>query len=747
MFFPAKFTLKMTSIRSRLMWLVTLSLVPVALVLIHSALENRRITGEQAVGNMATFVELIHSDFEDAVYASSQLLTSLALTPNAWLTKTPQCNQQLAELSRQFASYSNIFSVNAEGKIICTATGIDTTVNLLDRDYIEGAISGGVVTIGQPVEGRVSGERVIPIALPLFFMGEIVGAIGVSINLSQFLHFNVQSHGLNSQNLGNVTTTLWQPDGTVLARAPDPLSLTGQQARDSELFQTLIDNLESHRTIEVRGLDNESRWYAFDEIGTDETRILLSVGLPTAELFAEVDAVFMRTMWVLALVSLLVIIAAWFIGEIAVRRPVSRLALLAEQVSKGQRGVRVGEVHGATELRTLAKNFDLMVSHLENYEREQSNNQQALTQAKQSLELKVQERTLALKSATQDAIERTKLLERQRLEIIIMNELTDMLQSCHTLDESWPIVGRSLTRLFDDIQGTIYTYRDSGNALMHGVSWGAQSVERQDGFSPEDCWSLRLGREWLFDPDGLHPRCHHIADSDYGAYICIPMLADGKTLGVMHIRLPIDERKDIFIDLAESTAARLALALSNIKLRQTLRNLSVRDVLTGLYNRRFVDEVFEHEIARCRRNQKPLSVLMIDVDHFKRFNDNFGHDAGDVVLRAVGGLLKEQFRKTDLPCRLGGEEFLVILPECDNAAAFKVAEQLLLSISKLILFHQGKALDAVTASIGVASWPNPFQDESLLVGAADAALYAAKHAGRNQVHSASIKEVTETPKL
>lgn len=180
------------------------------------------------------------------------------------------------------------------------------------------------------------------------------------------------------------------------------------------------------------------------------------------------------------------------------------------------------------------------------------------------------------------------------------------------------------------------------------------------------------------------------------------------------------------------------MALSNIKLRQTLRNLSVRDVLTGLYNRRFVDEVFEHEVVRCRRNSKPLSVLMIDIDHFKRFNDSFGHDAGDVVLRSVSALFKDHFRKTDLPCRLGGEEFLVILPECDGEAAFKIAEQLRLKITELVLFHQGKALDAVTASIGVASWPEPFSDEGLLVSAADAALYAAKHAGRNQVHMADL---------
>lgn len=569
--------------------------------------------------------------------------------------------------------------------------------------------------------------------------GQIIGAIGVSIGLTQFLKHNPKNHGQGSESLGNITATLWRPDGTVLARAPDPLLLTGQDARESDLFKTLINNLSSRQTIEVKGLDNQPRWYAFTQIGTGESAILLSVGLPTAELFAEVDQIYWRTLAIWALVSLLVLIAAWFIGEIAVRRPVSRLAHLAEQVSEGQRGVRVGQIFGANELKMLAKNFDKMIAHLENYEHEQAASQHELTQAKHSLELKVLERTVALENASQAAINRASLLEKQRRDIAIMNELTDMLQSCHTLDESWPIIGRSLAALFENTAGTIYTYRDSGNALVRGVHWGHSVIQHTDSFSPEDCWALRLGRSWLYETASRHPACDHVSNQPANSYVCVPMLADGKTLGVLHIELPAQpELQQSLVDLAQSTAGRLALALSNIKLRQTLRNLSMRDVLTGLYNRRFVDEVFEHEIARCRRSKKPLSVLMIDVDHFKRFNDSYGHEAGDAVLKAMGGLLQQHFRKTDLPCRLGGEEFLVILPECDAESATAIAEALRQKVSELVLFHQGKSLDTITTSIGVASWPTPFADENLLINAADAALYAAKNAGRDQVRQAQL---------
>lgn len=251
-----KFFPQMTSIRSRLVLLVLLSLVPVALVLIYSALENRRITGEQAVDNLANIVELIHSDFEDAINASSQLLTSLALTPEKWLETSTECNQQLATLNKQFASYSNIYSVDINGQVICSAINQTTTINLQDRRYIKDTLESAAIVVGHPVEGRFSDQKVIPIALPLCSAeGEIVGALALSINLTQFLTQNIQTHAINSKSLNNVTATLWQTDGTVLVRSPDPLSMNGQQARESELFQTLESNITSRRTMEVRGLD------------------------------------------------------------------------------------------------------------------------------------------------------------------------------------------------------------------------------------------------------------------------------------------------------------------------------------------------------------------------------------------------------------------------------------------------------------------------------------------------------------
>jgi len=732
---------RFNGVRSRLIIIVLLCLLPVALIMAHSTLENRRITSEQAVERLSTVVELIENEVEDAIAASVKVLTSLSLSPASWLTASQDCHRQLARLTHQYAEYSNIFSISTEGKVICSGNPMEGQIDLTDRLYIQQALAGQSPAIGQATRGRVTEEMIIPIAVPMYDAdGRLQGAIGVSIQLSQLLQktaFNVR----RSNTLNQTTATLWRADGTVLARSPDTLDLSGEDARESELFQTLIRAVGVDSNVKVVGLDQLPRQYAFARIGKGEAALLLTAGLPTADLFAEVDEIYYQTIFILIFVSLLVLVLAWIFGESAVRRPIRRIADLAAMVAQGKHDVRAGPMTGASELKQLARNFDQMVIHLANYEQEQNAAQLALNQAKDQLELKVQERTLALESAHLAATEKAETLELQRRENIILNELTDMLQSVQTLEESWPVISRSLERLFAECSGAIYMYRESGNALERSVSWGNPEVDLFESFAPEDCWSLRLGRQWFHDEAERQPVCQHITAENHGNYLCLPMSADGKTLGVLHMRLNNTEIDQVQ-EHAHSVTARLALALSNVKLRQSLRTLSMRDALTGLYNRRFVEEVFEHEVSRCERGVKPLAIMMIDIDHFKRFNDTFGHEAGDSVLRAIGSVLKTHFRKTDLPCRLGGEEFLVILPECDQQASMTLAEALRQKVEQLEPHHQGKSLGNITISIGVANWPKPEADQTVLIAAADAALYQVKHSGRNQVMNSGDKKQT-----
>ncbi|MGM9320599.1 GGDEF domain-containing protein [Deinococcus aquaticus] len=185
--------------------------------------------------------------------------------------------------------------------------------------------------------------------------------------------------------------------------------------------------------------------------------------------------------------------------------------------------------------------------------------------------------------------------------------------------------------------------------------------------------------------------------------------------------------------MARRFADRLSIALANLRLQETLKHQSVRDALTGLFNRRYMEETGGRELARAQRHGQPVSVLMLDVDHFKRFNDVHGHAIGDAVLRRLGSVLSRQFREEDIACRYGGEEFLVLLPGCTADAALERAEVLRQAVGSLPVAAPDTEGLTVTVSVGIAATVRGSGVLSDLIAQADQALYAAKRAGRNRV--------------
>jgi diguanylate cyclase (GGDEF)-like protein len=175
------------------------------------------------------------------------------------------------------------------------------------------------------------------------------------------------------------------------------------------------------------------------------------------------------------------------------------------------------------------------------------------------------------------------------------------------------------------------------------------------------------------------------------------------------------------------------LSLSNLELRETLSKQAMRDQLTTLFNRHYLAETLPREIYRAQRNHMTLCLSMLDIDHFKVFNDAYGHDAGDVILRELGALLGGSLRASDIACRYGGEEFLLVLPDCDLNGARARLRQIRLEIKrKTIVFH-GQALPSVTMSVGLAQLGGDLASADALITAADEALYAAKRNGRDRI--------------
>jgi diguanylate cyclase (GGDEF)-like protein len=226
-------------------------------------------------------------------------------------------------------------------------------------------------------------------------------------------------------------------------------------------------------------------------------------------------------------------------------------------------------------------------------------------------------------------------------------------------------------------------------------------------------------------------RCGHVHAET--PYLCLPVLAQGETLGLLHIAqiagaAPVDRQQ-----LGATVAEHVALALSNLRLRESLRSQSIRDPLTDLYNRRYLEEALRIEGRRHQRSGRGLALLMLDIDHFKQFNDRFGHEAGDILLREFGRLLKSHIRGGDIACRYGGEEFTVILPDINLDDALQRANQIRDAVMAMRVAVRGRPLGALTCSVGLALFPDHAEtvDECLMM--ADRALYRAKAAGRNCV--------------
>src|SRR5579859_659703 len=171
---------------------------------------------------------------------------------------------------------------------------------------------------------------------------------------------------------------------------------------------------------------------------------------------------------------------------------------------------------------------------------------------------------------------------------------------------------------------------------------------------------------------------------------------------------------------------------------EQLRDQSVRDYLTGLFNRRYLEETLGREVRRAERAHAPLGVIMIDLDHFKQFNDTYGHAAGDALLRELGGLLRRSLRESDIACRYGGEEFTLIMPDSPLSVAQERAERIWLEARQLRLESDGQPLKPVSLSIGVAVFPEHGRSGDALLQASDAALYRAKREGRDRVAMAAL---------
>ncbi|MGH8213665.1 MAG: sensor domain-containing diguanylate cyclase [Rhodanobacteraceae bacterium] len=316
-----------------------------------------------------------------------------------------------------------------------------------------------------------------------------------------------------------------------------------------------------------------------------------------------------------------------------------------------------------------------------------------------------------------------------------LSQLGEMLQSCHESDEAIGVIERSLPPLLPEMSGCFALINFSHNLVEPRVQWGARGADLAEGvFAPDDCWALRRSQPHPGFGEIAAPTCPHLVHAGVtaGHTLCLPLSAQGQALGVLS--LVADDALDPSVrELLLTVGDQLSLAIANLHLQQSLREQSIRDPLTGLFNRRYLEASLPRELTRAERRKGQFALLMLDLDHFKRYNDRHGHDAGDALLAQFGALLGQLCRGEDIPCRYGGEEFTVVLVDIDALHARERAEAIRLATSKLELRHRGQRLPAPSVSIGLAIYPNDGTTPEELKRVADQALYRAKREGRDRV--------------
>ncbi|MEL6440313.1 MAG: diguanylate cyclase [Cyanobacteria bacterium J06621_8] len=350
---------------------------------------------------------------------------------------------------------------------------------------------------------------------------------------------------------------------------------------------------------------------------------------------------------------------------------------------------------------------------------------QDITEAKET-QLRNQELTQKLES-------QVLALAKNNQARIKLAEMNEFIQACVSLEEAQNIIGELLQPLFPDSSGAVYLINDNQIFLKAIATWGTPTSKEY--FEPKECWGIRRSNLHQANSPKLH--CNHTdSHGDLGLTLCFPMIAKGETIGVLYFSFKADYTLEQSVkDLAETVAQNLAITFANLKLQQKLRFQSLRDPLTNLFNRRYLLEFLDNELDRAQRQQHTVSVILLDIDYFKRFNDVYGHSAGDLVLSQVGAYLLSEIRQYDIACRYGGEEMLIVMPGAVAKDAAIRAEGIRAGVKKLQLEHEGKKLDSISVSIGVSSFPNDGSNVKSLIDAADNALYRAKEAGRDRVVS------------
>jgi diguanylate cyclase (GGDEF)-like protein len=692
-----------SSLRSRLLLLVLLALLPALALILVTAWEQRQLAASDAQESALRVARVAASNQERLIEGARSLLIGIAQAPAVQPGNSRACSALLGDVRKRFPVYVNLSEANAAGDLTCTALPLRGPVNVSDQAYfLRARATHDFVVSGHAVE-PVTGRPALILAWPSVGpTGEVRSVLFASLDLGGIHSFAERAR----LPLGS-TFVVADASGVVVARYPESERWVGLPMPEQPIIQA-IRAQQTEGRLTVEGVDGISRVFAFTAVGglPPADRLYMAVGISREEAFTEADRSLVRNLLSLGLVGAVALGMAAIIGHILIIRRLREVVRTAEIVRAGDLSARA-DVGGNDEIAAMGHAFNAMAERL-------------ATMVKSEQE-------------TRDG-----LAERVN-ELDLINRLGELLQACLTVREAYAVIERILKELFRGESGAVFACSPSRNLIEAVARWGPTPQSTAGVFAIEECWALRSGRVHVVDDMRTGPLCTHLPSPAPAAYLCTPLVAQGDALGILYMgfvgrgRLtpaPLSEAKR---RLAAAVAEHVALGLANVRLREVLRSQSIRDPLTGLFNRRYMEETLEREVRRAQRAGRPMVVLMMDLDHFKRVNDDFDHDAGDALLREIGAALLRNLRREDVACRFGGEEFVLVLPEASLADAERRAEELRSEIKRLRVSDKGRLLGPVTVSIGLAAYPEHGLAGDALLHAADSALYRAKREGRDRI--------------
>src|SRR5579859_522854 len=328
-------------------------------------------------------------------------------------------------------------------------------------------------------------------------------------------------------------------------------------------------------------------------------------------------------------------------------------------------------------------------------------------------------------------------LRQEREDLAALNRFSEAVTQCTTEAEVYDQLLHSLRERFNPRQVIIFKLNAVENFLEAATSL-TPLPENLRAWpvidEPHNCKAVRTGRRFRVNNVTQEPLCPaKFATPTEGSYYCGPLIAGGILIGAVRLEGLINFWTPERESLLENYLSGAASALSNLRLLGTMKQQANVDELTGFYNRRFLEDYARKVIAMGSRKGTPLGLIMMDLDHFKSFNDTFGHEVGDRILRQFAKSVTQAMRETNLAARYGGEEFVVVLPDTDLPAAERVAERIRQAVEKMVVpSGTDKPLPQVTVSLGIAMYPEHGKTLEELLKASDKALYESKHAGRNR---------------